>query len=111
MEIHLTKEADKLICLIYKDYLNRRESGMSKSSAKSYAERSDWPESLTEGFSDDDVRDTLRELKNNGLTRNYLYGGFALTDQGIVYMEQRFPDGVAQILDWLGKIKGIVPFI
>jgi hypothetical protein len=111
LDITLTKDADKLICLIYKDYLERRERGISKSSAKAYAERSDWPKSLTDHFSAEDVRDTLRELKNSGFTRNYWYGGFTLTDQGIAYMENRFPNGVAQILEWMGRIKGAVPFM
>ena len=111
MDITLTKDADKLIFLIYKDYLERRENGLPKSSAKAYPERTDWPKTLTDHFSAEDVRDTLRELKNNGLTRNYLYGGFALTDQGIAYMENRFPNGVSQILEWMGKIKNAVPFI
>lgn len=111
MEINLTKDADKLICLIYKDYLNRRESGMSKSSAKAYAERSDWPESLTKNFSVDDIRDTLRELKSVGFIRSYLYGGFALTDPAIAYMENRFPNGISQVLEWLAKIKSVIPFV
>ena len=110
MEIQLTKDADKLICLIYNDYLNKREAGMSKSSAKAYAERADLPKSLTEHFSLGDVRDTLRELKSTGLVRSYSYSGFALSDNGIVYMEKRFPRGISQVLDWLAKIKSAVPF-
>ena len=66
MEVKLTKDADKLICLIYEDYLFRREHGVSKASAKAYAETTDWPKSLTDEFSRDDVRDTLRELKAAG---------------------------------------------
>lgn len=110
-EVKLTKDADKLLCLIYKDYLERRENGLPKLSAKAYPERADWPKSLADQFSAEDVRDTLRELKSNGLIRYYLYGGFALTDQAIVYMENRFPNGVAQVLEWMGKIKGAVPFV
>lgn len=109
-EIRLTKDADKLICLIYKDYLERRENGLQKSSAKAYPERADWPKSLTDHFSVEDVRDTLRELKNNGLIRSYSYSGFALTDNAIAYMETRFPRGVSQVLDWLAKIKSVIPF-
>lgn len=111
MEIQLTKDADKLICLIYKDYLNRRDKGKDKSSAKAYPERSDWPKSLTDSFTEADVRDTLRELKSAGLVRSYLYGGFALTDKAIVYMETRFPNGISQVLEWMGKFKGAIPFM
>ena len=111
MEVKLTKDADRLICLIYEDYLFRREHGVSKASAKAYAETTDWPKSLTDEFSRDDVRDTLRELKAAGFVRSYLYGGFSLTDQAIVYMESRFPNGISQVLDWLGKIKGAIPFM
>lgn len=111
MEIDLTKDADMLICLIYKDYLNKREAGMSKSSAKAYSSRSDFPESLTDHFSISDIRDTLRELKAAGLIRSYSYSGFALSDKAIVYMENRFPRGVSQVLDWFAKIKSAVPFL
>lgn len=111
MEINLTKDADKVICLIYKDYLNKRDSGISKSSAKAYARRSDWPESLTANFSVNDIMDTLRELKSVGFLRCYLHGGFVLTDQAIAYMENRFPNGISQVLEWLAKIKSAIPFV
>lgn len=110
MDVKLTKDADRLLCLIYRDYLERRKDGLSKSSARAYSERTDWPKSLTEQFSVEDIRDTLRELKSVGLVRSYSYSGFALTDKAIVYMENRFPRGATQVLDWLAKIKSAVPF-
>lgn len=110
MDITLTKDADKLICLIYRDYLERREKGLPKSSAKAYSERKDWPKSLTDHFSTEDVCDTLRELKAVGLIRSYSYSGFALTDNAIAYMETRFPRGISQVLDWFAKIKSAIPF-
>lgn len=111
IDITLTKDADKLLCLIYKDYLDRRANGLPKSFAKAYPERTDWPKALTDHFSVEDVRDTLRELKSAGLVRSYSFSGFALSDKAIVYMEKRFPSGVAQVLDWLAKIKSVVPFV
>ncbi len=32
-------------------------------------------------------------------------------DKGIIYMENRFKDGISGILEHLGKIKDAIPFI
>lgn len=111
MDTVLTKDAEKLLCLIYKDYLEKRKGGLPKSSARTYSERSDLPLSVLDHFSSKDAWDTIRELKRTGFVRGYSYSGFMLTDQAIIYMENRFPNGIKQVLEWLGKIKGVIPFV
>ena len=111
MAIQLTKDADKLICLIYKEFLIRRENGTPKRQAKDFPESHCLPDSFLSEFSEEDLNDTLLELKNAGLVKVFIYGNFQLEDRGIIYMEQRFPNGVAQVLDWLGKIKSAIPFV
>lgn len=110
METSLTKDADKLICLIYKEFLSRRDSGVARRQAKDFAEPRQWPASFLQTFREEDIGDTLAELKRACFVRYYINGGFQLEDQGIIYMEQRFPNGIAQVLDWLAKIKNAVPF-
>lgn len=111
MEINLTKDADKAICLIYKEYLSRRKSGSPKKVAKDFSARDHWPESFSSEFGFCDFLETLDELKSEGFIKRYMGGGFQLEDLGIVYMEERFPNGIAQVLDWLGKIKSAIPFV
>ncbi len=109
--VNLTKDADKLICLIYKEFLKRRENGLAKRQAKDFGDPKDWPRSFSEEFSIDDISDTLSELKRTGFIRLYINDGFRLEDTGVIYMEQRFPNGVSQVLEWLGKMKSAIPFI
>ena len=111
MVISLTKDADKLICLIYKEFLSRRSHGTSKSQAKDFGNPTEWPKSFLSEFSADDMGDTLAELKQSGIIKLYINNGFQLEDFGIIYMEQRFPNGVAQVLDWIGKFKSVIPFV
>lgn len=110
MEIILSKDADKALCLIYKEYLSRRKSGSEKRSSKNFFNREQWPAEFIEKDGLPDFLDSLRELQNAGFVRRTMGGGFYLEDAGIVYMEQRFPNGIAQVLDWLGKIKSAIPF-
>ncbi len=110
MATELTKDADKLVCLIYKEYLSRRKYGLAKRQAKDFVEENDWPDSFAKEFNEDDMLDTLRELKSAGFVKQYIHGGFTLEDACIIYMENRFPNGLSQVLDWLGKIKGAIPF-
>ena len=110
MATELTKDADKLVCLIYREYLSRRKSGSPKRQAKDFAEENNWPESFLKEFNKDDMSDTLRELKSAGFIKQYINGGFVLEDACIIYMENRFPNGLSQVLDWLGKIKNAIPF-
>ena len=110
MEINLTKDADKAICLIYKEYLSKRNSGIPKKVAKDFSSRDQWPDSFSSELGFLDFLETLNELKADGFVKRFIGGGFQLEDAGIIYMEQRFPNGIAQVLDWLGKIKSVIPF-
>ena len=110
MDITLTKDTEKLLCEVYKQYLERRKSGMAKRSARDFGNPEKWPEDLFSSYSKSDILDALRELKNVGMVRTYLNCGFVLLDPAIIYMENRFPDGVSQVLEWLAKIKNAIPF-
>lgn len=109
MSVELTKDADNLICAAYHLYLKRREEGTSKSNA-GYFEM-DTPALAALFSNNDDLIYTVRELKKAGLVTMYIRGSFRLTDQAILYMENRFSNGVDQLLERLGKIKALIPFI
>lgn len=112
-EISLTKDADTLICVIYKEYLHRRKSGISKDEARCFGgfERIQ-AELMPEWFAED-VAETCRELSRTDLL-DCLFADdnvseSALTDEGIIYMENRFKNGIASVLDYLERFRSILP--
>ena len=62
-----------------------------------------------------DVDETCRELGRAGLLDNFYAGDkvyfVQLSDNGIIYMENRFVDGLTSVLDYMGKIKTAIPFL
>lgn len=115
MEVSLTKDADALICLLYKKYCQDRKGGAPKSQAKMLGSSETIFNSLTPKWTYDDVDETCRELDRSGLAGCFYADNVAqdvwFTDAGIIYMENRFKNGLNGVLDYLGKIKGLIPFL
>ena len=111
MSVSLTKDADKAICSIYREFLSRRDTGMDKKLAVEFKNPYAWPSSFSDGISLTDFKTALQELKRAGLVSTSVTGGFILSDAGIKYMEDRCPNGIAQVPDWLGKLKSAIPFL
>ena len=63
----LTKDADKMICCIYKTFLQRRKSGISKSSAKQFSDDYFQSDKQFSSWLPDDLDDTLLEIGRAGL--------------------------------------------
>lgn len=99
----LTKDADKVICCIYKEYLEKRKSGMSKSEAKEFDGNFYLKVKALSKWNSADVSDTLQELHNKGLIKKNVIGDFDLLDSAIIYMENRFKKGLNEITDFISK--------
>lgn len=103
----LTKDSEKLICLLYKDYLEKHKSGLSKSSSNSFGSSHDIHERLCPDWIFEDVDDTCRELSRAGLLHCLWADNIAyhvtLSDSGIIYMENRFKNGLLGVVDFLSK--------
>lgn len=99
----MTKDADKLLCCIYKIYLERRKSGMSKSDSKEFQDDFYKSDNHLSSWSDDDISDTLEELKKNNHVRLFIDGSFTLENNAIIYMENRFKNGLTEVLEILSK--------
>ncbi len=100
-DIQLSKDADKTLCIIYKEYLTRIKNNLSKSEAIEFEEFQ-----ITSLFHDKDDNDLdleLNELKNNSIIRKDVDGGIELTSTGIIYMENRFKNGLIEITDFIAK--------
>ena len=66
-DIQLSKDADYLICLIYKHYLELRDNGISKSDAKILGNSQEVNQNIIPEWSLEDTDDTCRELIKNDL--------------------------------------------
>ena len=107
MEINLTKDSEKLLCVMYKDYLEKRKSGMSKSRANYFGTSHVIHEELLPKWSFEDVDDTCRELSRAGLINCSWADNIAIwisiSDLAISYMENRFKNGLLGVVDFLTK--------
>ena len=109
-EITLSKDADYLICLMYKYYLELHNNGIPKSKAKSFDDIENI-HSLVPEWLLQDIVDTCIELFNNGLLnkrKRYIheqYDKFSLSDLGICYMENRFTNKIDKIIGYISQLK------
>lgn len=76
--IQLSKDADALICLIYKYYLELRNNGIFKSDAKLLGSSQDIFEKIVPSWNLDDVDDTCNELEKNDFYLFYMHQIFAM---------------------------------
>lgn len=111
-EVHLTKDSDALICALYKDYLQKRKDGVPKGQAKSLGNASYIQRTVVPKWLLGDVEETLWELDRAGLLICNPGGNTVtatvLADDGIIYMEKRFQNGLTDILDYVEKVKAIL---
>ena len=100
----MTKDADKLLCCVYKTYLERRNSCMSKEDSRYFENDFYKSDSHLSSWSYDDIDDTLNELKRIGYVKKSVTGSFELLDESVEYMENRFKNGLTEVLDIISKI-------
>ena len=111
-QIELNKDGDALICLIYKRYCECRKDGKSIEESAFMGDDTDIQKTCCPKWPLDDVTHWCWYLKKQGLL-NVMPGedhanDVSLNDDGIYYMENRFPKGVSQVIEVLSKIAGFV---
>lgn len=100
-EITLSKDAYKALCLIYKEYLSRRKNNISKSSSSMF--QSTNFETLFPDVNQEDFMSDLSELKRHNFVKLYIDGSFILNSEAVVYMENRFKNGLIEVVDFISK--------
>ena len=112
-KIRLSKDADALICVVYKAYLERRKAGQSKRDARLMGGSPNIHKELLPKWSFEDVDETCGELSIAGLLNCQYADNFAyfvtLSDKGIIYMENRFKDGLSAVLEHLKSLMTFIP--
>nr|WP_294665434.1 hypothetical protein [uncultured Ruminococcus sp.] len=99
----LTKDADKMICIIYKMYLEKIKSGMSKVASNAFEEDFYKSDKMLSKWHDDDVNMTFLELGQKKYLKIHITGDFEITNQAIIYMENRFKNGLLDLVDFVTK--------
>lgn len=110
MSHELTKDAEALLAFAYKLYFERRESGLSKAAAADFTSE-DFSVRSSDRDKFSDYTDTLRELSDSFIEYMDCEGNFQLTAEAIVRGERKFPNKVADVLDWMARIKDAVPLL
>lgn len=101
--MELTKDADKMICVIYKSFLQARKNGCAKADARRFNKSALKGFPAFETWNPRDISDTLLEIGRKGLVKIYIGGDFELSDSGIIYMENRFKNGLLEVTDFISK--------
>lgn len=109
----LTREAKKLLGLMYGEYLYGRNEGKSKSAARYFGGVELIKQRLLPNESESDIADTCRELSRSGIISacysDNSPGRIVLTDKGIVLMEERFAGIISDVLKFLKDLRAIIP--
>lgn len=101
--MELTRDAEKMICIIYKEYLTRRKNGVPKNQAKQFNDFETWSKDLFPNELTEDVKATSCEMCKAFGIRMYMNCGFILNDAAIIYMENRFKNGISEVLSFLAQ--------
>ena len=113
MDVMLTRDSDALLCLIYKNYLKQLKDNVSKTDAKWFDGYLEIQKSIAPKWTPDRVDETLRELSRANMLQTQSYdnhiGTVILSDLGIIYMENRFKNGLDEVLKYLTTIAAILP--
>lgn len=112
MDFSLTKDSDYLLCVLYRHYKDRRKSGMSKAEAKHFSGSKYIFSNLVPEWTFEDVDETCRELARAGLLNCFYADNIVwdanLSDNAIIYMENRFKNGVSEVIDNITRLKDLI---
>lgn len=103
----LTRDAQKLLCRMYKQYLERCASGLSKTDANYFGDTYLVHKTFCPSVSFEDVDELIWELRRNdyilGDPGDDILSEVSITSSGIVFMENRFKNGIKDVLSFLAN--------
>ncbi|MCD7805391.1 MAG: hypothetical protein LUH03_09695 [Oscillospiraceae bacterium] len=102
MNVELTRDGERMTATIYNAYLEKRKAGQSKNVAKMFSGRA-LKQEYFPGESQADFSDTLREVTRTFSCRMSIDGSFELSDSLIIYMENRFRNGIKDTASFLAQ--------
>lgn len=113
MEIHLTQDAEYLLCELYDAYKVRRENGEFSEDARCFGGSDSIQEKYIPQWPTNDIDEAARELSRKGMISclfadNTLYAACTLTDDGISFMERRFEDKLDKLTQRISALRSII---
>lgn len=103
----LTRDAQKLLCSMYRQYLEKRSSGSPKTDANYFGDTHLVHEVFCPSASFEDVDELIWELRRNdyilGDPGDDILSEISITSSGIVFMENRFKNGMKDVLSFLAN--------
>lgn len=109
MSVKLTRDSDKLICLLYKSYLEKKQQGQAKAKARYFGDSNEIQASFLPGWDPNDVAEECWSLERDKLLDcvpgDDLANEVRLSDNGIKYMENRFAENVKEVLSYITALK------
>lgn len=103
VDVDITKDSEKLLCSLYKVFLDRRKSGEPKRSARRFEDEFFSANEPFASMDPSDVDDSILELHRKGLLKVFIGGDCDLTDDALVYLENRFKNGLVSVLSFLAQ--------
>lgn len=108
-QIRLTNDADFLLCILYRAYVDCRKTGELREEAICFGGSEYIQKEYAQSWPTNDIDEAARELDRKGMicalfSDDSLHHGF-LTDDGIIYMERRFGDRMDQLLQRITSVK------
>lgn len=104
--MELTKESKKVLFKLYKEYLERIQSGTPRVKAKSF-DPGIINQTIFQEYSPSDFNDYLCELGSRYYLDNFYGDGIvehtSLTNSAIFEMENRFKNGILDVADFISK--------
>ena len=108
-KLKISKSSKQILYTMYKEYLQRIKNGDSKQSAKIFGSSKEIRRQLFPDLRAIDVLEDLGELARNKLVSgppaddDFYF--CALTDLAIYELENRFKNGLREVVDFLLKLK------
>ena len=103
----LTRDAQKLLRVMYKQYLEKRSSGLSKTGANYFGDTYCVHKAFCPSASFEDTDELIWELSRKGYVLGDLgddiLSQISMTSSGIAFMENRFKNGVKDVLSFLAN--------
>ena len=101
--MEISRDADRMFRIVYKDFLHRRKQQIPKNTARRFSDDYFQSHKKFSHWAESDLDRTLIELSKVGYVKIFIGGNFDLTDSGIVYMENRSKTNLLKFADLVSK--------
>ncbi len=112
MDIQLTKDADYLLCLLYSKYKSRMQQGFTKAESRTFKNLSEIQSYVNYKWVCEDTFEICCELCRNNMIHCMFYDNtifnLQLTDNAIIYMENRLSDKTFNLLQHISELKSLI---